>query len=190
MERISRSLEDQFFFNEDLKLLEKQRILNEMKETKEALKEVSGIQDENVLQSLVKLNIRPETVASLALVPLIEVAWANGSIGPKEKNAVLSAANKFGWSNKSIDYELLECWLEHKPGPSLLKAWAYYTGYVCARMNPDEIERLNAEIISHAKEVAEAGGGVLGMGKISAREKEILGIIQEAFAIGKGGKYV
>ncbi len=181
MDRISRSLEDEFFFKKDIELMEKQRVLKQMKETKEAIKEVSGIQDENLLQRLVELNIRPETVASLVIVPLIEVAWANGSMDQKEKEAVLATINKFGWSNNSIDYILLKRWLEHKPDPALLEAWAHYIGYVCAKMKPDEVMRFKMEIMSHAKAIAEISGGFLGIGSISQREKEMLEIIENVF---------
>ena len=183
MAGISRSLEDQFFFIEDLKLMEKQRIVKQMKETKEAIKEVSGIQDESVLQKLVELNIRPETVASLTIVPLIEVAWATGSIEKKEKDAVLAAVNNFGWANSSIDYMLLERWLEHKPDPDLLKAWVHYTEYICREMKPYEVVRLKTEIMSHAQKIAEVCGGVLGIGKISQQEKAMLETIENAFVI-------
>ena len=181
MIKMSRSLEDQFFFNEDLKLMEKQRILKQMKETKEALREVSGIQDDRVLEKLVELNIRPETVASLAVVPLIEVAWANGKIGKKEKEAVLKAVSKFGWSSSSIDYILLERWLEHKPDESLLKAWIQYTKNVCSLMNREEVGKLKTEILGHARAISEISGGILGIGKISQQEKNMLEVIEKSF---------
>ncbi|MCB4791467.1 MAG: hypothetical protein LHV68_06220 [Elusimicrobia bacterium] len=181
MGRTSRSLEDQFFFQKDLELKEKQRALQQMKETKDALREASGIQDEAVLQKLVDLNIKPDTVASLAVVPLVEVAWANGTIGLKEKEAVLTAVSKFGWTNKNIDYMLLERWLEHKPDPALLQAWGEYTKYVCEQMNSDEVVRFRTEIMSHAKAISEVSGGILGLGKISQQEKEMLEIIYKSF---------
>jgi hypothetical protein len=187
MDRIKRSLEDQFFFNEDLKLMEKKRFLEQMKETKEAIKEVSGIQDEKVLKKLVELNIRPETMASLAIVPLLEVAWANGIIGREEKETVLDAVKRFGWASNSIDYKLLELWLEHKPEPSLLQAWMCYTEYVCKKMNTDEVENLKTEIMSHARAIAEVSGGILGIGSVSKNEKEMLQVIEDAFVV-KGGR--
>jgi hypothetical protein len=182
MDSTPRSLEDEFFFRQDQQMMERKRALEQMKETKEALREASGIQDDSVLQKLVELNIRPETVASLAIVPLIEVAWANGEVGAKEKAVVLAAVGKFGWNKGSGDYVLMERWLEHKPDESLLNAWVHYTETLCARMNPDEVQKMKTEIMSHARSIAEAGGGVLGIGKVSDKEKTMLALIEKSFA--------
>ena len=73
----SRRLEDLFFYKEDLRLLEKARQIEQMKMTREVLKEVSGIHNEQILQKLIDLKIDPKTVSCLSLVPLVEVAWAD-----------------------------------------------------------------------------------------------------------------
>jgi uncharacterized membrane protein YebE (DUF533 family) len=92
----SRQLEDAFFLKEDKKLIEKYKQLKKMEETKQRLAEVSGIKDEAILKKLVELKIQAETVASLALVPLVEVAWADGDVDESEKEAILMAVEKSG----------------------------------------------------------------------------------------------
>lgn len=177
----SKRLEDLFFFKEDRKLKEELQALRQMKETTAALKEVSGIQDEVVLRKLVELNIRPETVASLAVVPLIEVAWANGTIDPQEKKAVLDAVTAFGCPVNSVDYVLVERWMEHKPEPALLDAWCQYIHSIRQQMSPDELGRLKAEILAHATAVGRVSGGILGIGAVSGQEQKMLAHIRNAF---------
>ena len=75
-----RSLEDAFFLKEDEKLLQEMRTIKKMAETRESLAAVTGIRDEQVLQKLLKLDIHAETAVSFALVPLVEVAWADGKL--------------------------------------------------------------------------------------------------------------
>ena len=87
-----RALENAFFLQEDMKLIERQRELGKLRETRRNLARVSGIRDEKVLDHLMALKIRPETLASLVLVPLVEVAWADGRLDEKEKKALLHAA--------------------------------------------------------------------------------------------------
>ena len=188
MNSMARRIEDQFFYKMDQDLLREQKALMQMEKTKKEIKEVSGIHDEGVLLKLVALNIRPETVVSLALIPLVEVAWANGSIGKKEKAATLTAVNRLGWAKESIDYTLLERWLEHKPDLSLLRAWIDYVGHICTKMNGDEITKLKTEIMSNARMIANVSGGILGIGNISRQEKEILMIIENAFVTANGGE--
>jgi len=68
------------------------RATKEMAETRESLAAVTGIRDAQVLQKLLKLDIRAEPAVSFALVPLVAVAWADGQIDAKERRAVLA-----GW---------------------------------------------------------------------------------------------
>ena len=110
-------LVEQFFFKENKKLEEKYRAMQQMKKTKEALAAVSGIDDNLVLEKFIALDLRPETLASISMVPLIEIAWADGTIDPKEKEAILSAVGKFGWTQDSLNYELLDQWLKKNRPP-------------------------------------------------------------------------
>ncbi len=179
-------LEDLFFFKKDQEILEKLRVIKKMKETKESLAEVSGIHDDVILQKLVDLNIRPETLVSLSLVPLIEVAWVDGNVDSKEKDAILLASIKLGWGKDSISYKLLERWLDHKPSPLLFESWKHYVESICSKeLSPEEIKHFKEEIIFHTREVAETSGGILGIGKISKKEEEMLEKLENAFSVCK-----
>jgi hypothetical protein len=182
LSRGARSLEDRFFFNEDKKLREKQALLERMKETKEALREASGITDDAVLQKLVELNVRPDTLTSLSLVPLIEIAWADGKVAREEKEAILFAVEKFGWAKESIDYAVLERWLDRRPDEGLLDAWVQYIKNICAKMTAEEVAHFKNEIMDHAIAVARAHGGFLGIGSISEQERKMLAVLESAFS--------
>ncbi|PKN68704.1 MAG: hypothetical protein CVU54_13815 [Deltaproteobacteria bacterium HGW-Deltaproteobacteria-12] len=174
-------LEEQFFLKENLKLKEKHRAMQQLKETKEALAAASGIADDQVLEKLIALEIRPETIASISLVPLIEVAWADGTIDQKEKEAILSAVGKFGWTPDSVNYELIDQWLKKKPEASLLKAWKHYVEALCRKMTDEEVNNFKKEIMEHVIIVAEAAGGFIGFGKISAEERNMITALEQAF---------
>jgi hypothetical protein len=177
-----RTLENAFFLKEDAKIIARLKELRKLQETKEALAKVTGIQNEAVLQKLVDLDIRPETAVSLSLVPLVEVAWADGRISEKEKQAVLTATAKLGWAKGSTDYELLDRWLTHKPDPNLLEAWTHYVQDLCSRINEQKRNNLKAFLIDHARQVAQASGGILGLGdKISKAEDAVLDKLSAAF---------
>jgi hypothetical protein len=178
----AKDLEDSFFHKEDEKLIERMRAMKKMKETKENLAKVSGIANDEILQKMVDLNISPDIAASLAIVPLVEVAWADGSIDDRERTAVLRAAPKAGVNKGTIDHVLIEQWLSHRPGPHMLDAWIHYMSGLCEKLSPKERAELKSEILGHARAVAEAAGGLLGLGpKISRSEKEMLDKLSSAF---------
>lgn len=176
------SLEEAFYLEEDRKLIEKYRELQKMEETRRNLSEVSGIGNEAVLKKLIELNVRAETLASLAIVPLIEVAWADGDVDEKEKQAVLKAAAKIGFKKGQVDYSLIEQWLTHKPKAELLVAWENFVKGLCEALPPAERADLQKELLSHAREVAAATGGFLGLGsKVSEDEERMLKRLASAF---------
>ncbi len=174
-------LVEQVFFKENMKLVEKYRAMKQLKETKEALAAASGIADDLVLEKLIALGIRPETIASISLVPLIEIAWADGTIDKKEREAILSAVSKFGWTKDSVNYELLDQWLAKKPAAELLASWKHYVDALCHKMTDEEVANFKKEIMEHVVIIAEAAGGFLGIGKISAEERSMIEQLENTF---------
>jgi hypothetical protein len=174
-------LVEKFFLKENKKMEEKYRAMQQMKKTKAELAAVSGIDDDLVLEKFIALDLRPETLASISLVPLIEIAWADGTIDQKEKEAILNAIGKFGWTPDSVNYELLDQWLKKKPSASLLTAWKHYVDALCHKMTNEEVDHFKKEIMAHVAVVAEAAGGFLGFGKISAEERDMISQLEKTF---------
>lgn len=176
-----RNLEDAFFVERDKALIENLKKMQAMKETKESLAKVSGITSEKVLEKLVELGVRPETLAPLSVIPLVEVAWSDGAISKEERAAVLKAAEGKGIQSGSIEMNLLKEWLDRKPSPHLLDAWSHYMEGLCDNLNETEKAAMKKEIMGGAKTVAEASGGLLGINKISNEEKAVLDTMEKAF---------
>lgn len=176
-----RDLEDLFFLKQDQKLIEQLKAMQQMAETKEAIAKVSGITDDAILDKLIKLSVRPETLASLALVPLVEIAWADGKVDEREKAALLKAAIEQGFDQNSIDYKLLETWATHRPSPRLMDAWVHYVQGLCQQLTDTEKQNLKAQLIGHAREIATSSGGFLGLGNVSKSEQRVLEKLEAAF---------
>lgn len=177
-----RELEDSFFLEEDRLLIERRQALRRLEETREALARASGIRDQKVLQRLVELGVRPESVAPLALVPIVEVAWADGKVDHQERQAVLQAAEARGMRAGDVEHDLLQSWLAHRPKPELLEAWRHYVAGLCPELGPEQREALRRELLDRARQVAEASGGFLGLGqKISPAEAAVLERLGQAF---------
>ena len=178
-----RALEEAFFArrNEELRqrMIEKESAAGK----KNALSVASGITDDTVLETLVGLDIQSDTLAALSLVPLVMVAWADGSIDDKERAAVLFGAAKAGLGERGAAYEILGQWLARRPSSDLFAAWRSYSAAITAKLTPDAKHRLRSEILARAQAVAEAAGGFLGLGqKVSAAEERVLRELNDAMS--------
>lgn len=171
-----------FFFEQDQRLLEAFRQRMEKTNRRAQLAQVSGIHDEALLDRLIELEIGPETLAALAVVPLVYVAWADGHVHPKERETIMAAAQAAGVPSQDGRYPLLEHWLRKKPAPELINAWKDYIKALCKQLDPHGIEELKHDLLDLAGKVAEAAGGFLGLGKVSAAERARLEELQQAFS--------
>ncbi len=182
LQKRGKTLEDLFFLRQDKILTEQHERMERMKETRRSLARVSGISNPDILQKLVELHIRPEVVATLALVPLVEIAWADGTVEEAEKAAVLAAAKQSFVSARSADYTILKQWLTHRPSPKLLDAWKQYISGLREVLSAGQMKQLKEDLLGHARQVAQAAGGFLGLTrKISKAEKKILDEMTAAF---------
>lgn len=176
-----RRLEDAFFLENDRKLIDQLHKMQKMKENMTSLEMVSGIKNEAILKKLVELDIRPEIVAAITIVPIIEVAWADGKLDEKEENAILKISVEHFGADHNIPEILINEWLIQKPSPQMLDAWVHYLQGLVELMSPEETASLKNTLLSQAREVAEASGGFLGLNKISAAEEKMLKGLEKAF---------
>ena len=177
-----KALEDSFFAKHNEKLLAKMRDKQRKQAARDGLAEISGVSDGDVLDQLVALDIEPATWTAMSLIPLLEVAWADGKMHEKERRAVLAAAEANGVFVDSPSHALLVSWLERRPDARLFQAWGEYIVHLCSKLGEREKQRLKSEIVGRARAVAESTGGILGLGnKVSAQEAAILSELEKAF---------
>jgi hypothetical protein len=177
------ALEEVFFAQQDQALLRRLRQAEATKSQKEALSAASGITDDTVLDKLVSLGVDSATVAALALVPLVLVAWADGEVDGKERDAVLAAAAEAGVTEGGPGHVLLGRWLASRPPPNLLAAWTDYIRAISATLTEQGRRDFRSDLLGRARQVAEAAGGFLGAGwKISPVEKDVLARLEKAFS--------
>src|SRR5436190_4672740 len=105
----------------------------------------SQIRDLQFLQSLVDLGLDAVTWAALSLAPLVEVAWADGAISPRERDAILAAAEEQGVTPGSPGRSLLESWLDTRPQASLFAAWGEYASVLASKLGAAERAALRSE---------------------------------------------
>ena len=68
------------------------------------------------------------------------------------------------------------------PAPAaLFEAWKDYIAELKKSMPPESLHKLRDGLVNHAREVATAAGGILGIGSISKEEDAVLGELKAAF---------
>jgi hypothetical protein len=137
------------------------------------LADTLGLRDESRVSTLFELGITAETAPAFEALPLVEVAWADGSVGEEERWRLLEAATRLGVEFGRPAHALLESWLTRRPDPELFAAWHEW-----ARSAPGRAGLL----LEAAERVAGAAGGVLGFGKVSRAERRAIDGIHESLA--------
>jgi tellurite resistance protein len=177
-----RALEEEFFRKQDEALRQKLRQKQERASLKAELRGRLGIEEEHILDALADLGLTSETATALGLVPLVEVAWADGKLEAKEREALLAVAKDFGVDPRHPSYELLAGWLEHRPRPQMAELWGDYVRAIVSRLGEAERVAMRDRMLARARGIAEAAGGILGLGKkVSPEEEVVLASLARAY---------
>ena len=169
----SRHLENAFYARHDAELIGQVRESGRETHDKEQLAQVTGIQDPMVLDELYRAGLDTETIAALCLVPLIEVAWADGHLDQREREAVMRAVDEEGIKQDTPAYRLIMEWMEH-PAPELHQVWADYVVALCRAIPSDFRKLVRDEVIGRAVAVA-------GDGAFLKAEKQVISRLERVF---------
>ena len=182
LEERRQALEESFFHKRNADLMRQHKSELEREARRKKLSTVSGIVDEQLLNRFIDLDMEADPVAALALVPLVRVAWADDKLEPKELEAILQAAVDAGIEKGSASFRCLQTWLAQKPDDELNDAWQSYVQALSQQLSVADREAMQIGLITRARHVAEAAGGLLGLGnKVSDAEQEVLNELANAF---------
>lgn len=177
-----KALEDAYFAERDRELVQRLKSRLNAEELKHVLHYSVGLTDELADKGFAHLHSGIEVVAAMALLPLVEVAWCDGTVSPEEKAAVLRGAADMGIGADSPLHQFLHHWLDHRPSPAALEAWKSYVRAFVGMVEPAHAATAKQKIMGRAEKVARAAGGFLGFGdKISPAEHACLESLSQAF---------
>lgn len=177
-----RALEDEFFFRTDKALLEQMRQSLQRVESRAALAMATGVQDPALLDTLLDRGVQATSLLAIAVVPPLFVAWADGDVTAEEREAILRAARENGIAEGSLAAQLLSDWLLTRPTPALWKTWQQYVRTVHGSLDAASQQTLRTTIFKQSLAVAQASGGLLGIGKVSPEEQQVLEDIERTLA--------
>jgi tellurite resistance protein len=167
-----RKREEEYFRQRDKELIERMRAAAEAERTRKNLQSASGIQDESLLRDLEQLGFTPETLPLLPLVPVLQVAWAEGGISAAERTMIVNLARARGMTTGSpADLQLAD-WLDRRPSDGTFQK----AGRLIAAMldHPGTLNVDPGDLLAYCEQIAAASGGILGIGKVSPEERAAL----------------
>ena len=127
----------------------------------ERLSAESGINEADAVARLRALGFDEQTAPALHLLPLVEVAWADGSVSRPERMRVLQAAHAHGITPESPAGQLLASFMENQPSAEFFDVINDHLRdiLVAQHIRADSLLEL-------CREVAAVSGGFFGFGPI------------------------
>ena len=182
-----RALEDEYFHRQERELMEKLRQRGLEDATRRGMSERTGVADEEILRDLQALGYTPETVMLLHLVPLLQMAWAEGSVSDSERDLILEAARARGVDKDSAADRQLVAWLTDRPSEELFEKTLRAIGAILQLRSSEERDASEKDLVTRLTAIASASGGILGFGKVSPQEQEVLARITQAMVRAHSG---
>jgi hypothetical protein len=169
-----RKEEEEYFRKQEEQLIGKLRQRRSDEATRQRMAESTGVADEEILRDLETLGYTPETVMLLHLVPLVEIAWAEGGVSDRERGLIVEAARARGIEPGSAADQQLANWLATRPAADLFEKTTRAIGAILEARPSEEREAARGDLLSYSMAIAAASGGILGLGKISQDEQRVL----------------
>jgi hypothetical protein len=113
-------------------------------------------------------------VTLLHVVPLIDVAWADGVVSEPERDVIIAAVRARGVDFGSQADRQVARWLANPPSSVLSDGTLHVLGAMMQRDGPDARAAATRDLLTSCTAVASASGGILRFHRISDNEQRTL----------------
>ena len=169
-----RALEGDYFRKKDRELIEKMRAAADAQQARAEIGRKTGLDDPELIRELQDLGFTPDTLGLLPLVPVIQVAWAEGGITKAERELIVRLARGRVIEAASAADAHLTAWLTNLPAE---KTFASARRLIRAMLDSgsEQARDFNEDdLVTYSEQIASASGGMFGIGRISAEERALL----------------
>lgn len=173
----ARSREEEYFWKKDQELIERMRRAAATEQANRDLGAKAGLNDPEMIQELQALGFTIDTVELLPLVPLIQIAWAEGGVSDAERQLVLKLARSRGVIEGSAADHQLSAWLASRPDTQVFTRATRLIRAMLSSSSPTQTGLTADDLVAYCESIAAASGGVLGMKRISAEERALISMI-------------
>ncbi len=172
---LGRSKEEEYFRRQETEAIERLRKEAARKTERAAMGEIIDSQDPKILTKLEVLGFNPETVSLLHLLPLVQTAWADNRVDPREMALILDLSRERGITPGSRSEQILIQWLRKRPANELFRDSLELISELLSPRPADVRRKKTREIVELCTRVAAASGGLFGFGeKTSGEERKVI----------------
>jgi hypothetical protein len=187
LESRRKGFEEGYFRNKDAELVDKLRQVFQAERDREELRRLTNITNDEVLDRLMAVQAKGQMLTAFELLPLVEIAWADGACDEREADAVIAAAIKYGVPPDSLALQQVKEWLERGHDPEALKAWYMYAQELRKILTPAELKVFRDDLLDTARQIAKLTGGLFDtFFTVSKEEKTVLEKMTDALSDDPG----
>ena len=173
-------LEETYFRKRDQELIEKLHERRARETERQHMAESTGITDPATLEELQADGYTEETIALLPLIPLVEVAWAEGGVADRERERIFEIARSRGIEPGHKAFDQLTQWLEKRPSEQFFEDTLHAIGLILETLPPAERRSSRDDLLAYCNQIAElVAGGILGRAQIGDQERGLIAHIAE-----------
>jgi hypothetical protein len=180
-----RSREDEYFWKKDQELIARMRRAAAAERANRELAAKAGLDDPALVQELAELGFTIDTVELLPLMPLIQVAWAEGGVSDAERRLIVKFARSRAIAEGSAADRQLSAWLANRPDEQVFARSTRLIRAMLASGAPAGVSVNPDELVTYCDEIAAASGGILGMRRVSSEERALISQIATALTSRK-----
>ena len=169
-----RKHEEEYFRKQDQELIDRMRRAAAAAQARRDLEDMTGRHEPEFLAELEALGFTPGTLHLLPLVPLVQVAWAEGGVSEAERKQIVALARSRGVEPGSSADVQLDAWLAARPADYVFSGATRLIRAMLAA-HSSEMKDLDADdLVQYCESIAAASGGILGLRKVSPEERAAL----------------
>ena len=170
-----RVAEDEYFHRLDVELLDQMRKRAALDKERQQLAEVSQIQNQPILDALARVGFSHRNVTLLRLLPLIQVAWTDGSVSRAERDLIIKVARFRGVPEGSAADQQLSMWLDQRPSDEVFETAVRALRASMETLPSNQNEANARSLLESCEGVAAASGGFFGLTTpVSSAERKLL----------------
>lgn len=175
-----RWLEEEYFRRKNQELIDKIHEKQQLEAERKRLAEITGVDNQELLEALQALGYHEDNIQLLHLIPLVQVAWAENSIAEYERDRILRLAHLRGIEPGSKAHDQLTEWLDKKPSNRFIEDSLHALGILFESLPPEEREASRKNLIEYCTQVASSvGRRLLALPELSGEERAMIAHIAE-----------
>jgi hypothetical protein len=152
----------EYFRRADAELIENMRRRAAFEERRRHMVEACQTGDPQILSALEELGYDQTNARLLYLVPLVHVAWSDGSVNEAERNQILVLAALQGIQPDLPAYQQLLAWLDQKPRHEFFYGTLRAIQAIFQSLPEDQQNERKELLIRSCRQVAFASCGLFG----------------------------